>query len=358
VLQRFLKLWSHRTGLVKHEAARTTQRDEGDAAPARSTPRWLAPVIGGVVVAAIALGIVRPWQKPASAPAQPVAAPAAPPLSPARKMVEQALAIFNSPADKSGAQLEMAADLCQRAQALDPADAETWAAGARIDALVYMLRFDGSDERRQRAQQAAAKALALAPDSKEARRAQASVLTHVVGTPDILPEAERLYRELLRESPDDKDLLGELASVLRVEGRVDEAASLYEKIGSPIQAGWAYFSSGRFADAGKVADRMLARERTYPALYLKAHVELFGFEDPVAAEKTFNEFPRKELLAENGAALALAVGMYRHDPDLIIRTLSAFPSDFLTKAGVAGPKRLWTGMAHEMAGRPAAARAE
>jgi len=360
--QRVNKLLSGENSEDRGQRTEVRANGTSQAVPA-ARKRWLAPVIAGGVIALLALVIARPWVKapppPGSGLPPPVsdAAPAAP-LSEARQLVERALGVVNASGDKTSSQLEMAAALALRAQALDPADAETWAAGARIDALVYNLRFDGSEERRQRAQQAAAKALALAPDSKAARWAQASVLTYVVNTPEILPEAERIYRELLSQSPDDVGLLGGLASVLQFEGQVEESAALFERIGSPIGAGWAYFISGRYAEAGKVADRMLAKERSYPALYLKAHVELLGFEDPEAAEKTFNEFPRKELLTENGASVALMVGLHQRDPDLIIRTMSAFPSDFLTKTGFTGPKRIWIGLAHEMAGRPEAARAE
>ena len=58
VLQRFLKLWSHRTGALKH--AENVGRDLrippsetsarlGDPALQKKRPRWLLPAIGGVV---------------------------------------------------------------------------------------------------------------------------------------------------------------------------------------------------------------------------------------------------------------------------------------------------------------------
>ena len=323
--------------------------------------RWLVPVIAGGVIALLAVMLTRSGEKsPAPTPrASPAARPPpAAPLSAARQLVERATEIVLTRRNRSSADLDAAAELCAQARTLDPNDALVWAMAARIDAARYQLGYDTSDERKQRAQQAAARAITLAPTSKEARGAQAVVFLHVVGTPEMLAEAEKIFRDLLREEPDSKDMLSGLSGVLEQQGRIDEAVAIMERLGNPLAAGWTYFNHGRFAEAGMMADRVLARDRNYGGLYLRVHVELLGFEDPEAAQRTFNEFPQAELLGENGASVALLIGNYRRDPDLILRVMAAFPNDFLTKIGFVGPKRAWIGRAHEMAGRPEAARAE
>ena len=235
---------------------------------------------------------------------------------------------------------------------------EVWALSRADQLRDLLLRFDASDEQRQRAQQAAAKAIALAPDSPSARRAQAVVYAGVVATSESIAEAEKILRGLLRETPRDKGLSSELATVLVRQGRVDEAVTLYEQAGDLVAAGWAYFATGRFARADKFADRMLAHERSAGALYLKSQVQLYGFEDPAAAQQTIGELPLSDAQTENGASIILFVAYCRRDPEQMLRAMAAFPQNFLSKQGFYGPKRMWTGVAQEMAGHREAAEAE
>jgi tetratricopeptide (TPR) repeat protein len=278
--------------------------------------------------------------------------------SPARELAKRAEALFDGPGDATSTNLGAAAALCERAETLDPTDAEIWALAARIDSTIFWMRFDASDEQRQRAQQAAAKAFALAPDSPSSRRAQAVVYAGVVGTSESIAEAEKILRELLRETPGDKGLSSELAAVLVRQGRVDEGVTLFEQAGDLVEEGWTYFATGRFAEANKVADRMLVRDRGAPALYLKAHVQLYGFEDPAAAQQTIGELPLSDAQTENGSSIILFVAYCLRDPEQMLRAMEAFPQNFLSKQGFYGPKRMWTGLAQEMAGHREAAEAE
>jgi hypothetical protein len=277
--------------------------------------------------------------------------------SAARQLADRAAAIVDSPGDKSSTNLGAAATLCAQATALDPNDAEIWAIAARVHAEIFRLRFDASDEQRQRVQQAVGKAISLAPGSPAARRAQAVVFATVVATPESCAEAETIYRGLLRETPGDTQLSRELAYTLPPE-RATESISLLEHAGSLVEAGWVCFGTGRFAKADKFADRMLARERSAGALYLKAHVQLYGFEDPEAAQRTVDLLPLSEMETENGASITLFVAYCRRDPERILRAVSAFPQNFLTKQGFAGPKKLWSGAAQMLAGHREAAEAE
>jgi tetratricopeptide (TPR) repeat protein len=301
-------------------AAREENEDDTKARRKRrkkdSRPVWLryAWLIVGLAFAVYFLS-GKIWRGPRATvsdndgtlPASAVSAVPAPKSSPARELAKRAEALFDGPGDATSTNLGAAAALCERAETLDSTDAEIWALAARINSVIFWMRFDASDEQRQRAQQAAAKAIALAPDSPSARRAQAVAYAGVVATSESIAEAEKILRGLLRETPRDKGLSSELATVLVRQGRVDEAVTLYEQAGDLVAAGWAYFATGRFAEANKVADRMLVRDRSALALYLKAHVQLYGFEDPAAAQQTIGELPLSDAQTENGSSIILFI---------------------------------------------------
>ena len=141
VLQRFLKLWSHRTGVLKHRS-----EEQGAGSPSTGSgagdrellttnqepithnrgqrPRWLAPVFGGLVVAVIALLVARPWQTSDSsfhAPGSSLGASA--PKSEARQLTAKVWEQLNKP-ELARAQLETADGFGRRATELDPNDVD------------------------------------------------------------------------------------------------------------------------------------------------------------------------------------------------------------------------------------------
>ncbi|MEO7598792.1 MAG: toll/interleukin-1 receptor domain-containing protein, partial [Opitutus sp.] len=180
VQARFLKLWSHRTGVLKHDAARTENPGAGLAeAGAESATRsikrrpWLVPALVGLV-AVIALLLWHPWRSPDSDLLAPRASlPATVPTSEARQLVAQAWAQMNR-LGLARAELQAADELCRRASVLDPTNPDVWAAWSFVDAWYCYHAFDNTPERREGARSKAARALNLAPSSYEARLAQAN----------------------------------------------------------------------------------------------------------------------------------------------------------------------------------------
>src|SRR5271169_6113173 len=110
--------------------------------------------------------------------------------------------------------------------------------------------------------------------------------------------AEKTYRALALESPNDRPLIEEFGIVLRDSGRNEEAAALFEKNGLLEEAGWNYYAAGRFDDANKIADRLLSQKRTFGVVYLKIEVEDRGFEDLTAALTACSQFTSEELLSD------------------------------------------------------------
>ncbi|HXQ81182.1 MAG TPA: TIR domain-containing protein, partial [Opitutaceae bacterium] len=248
---------------------------------AKASRLWLIPAVGGVVALA-ALAIWQPWRKGGKgAPIEPngVSPQLTSPQSEARQIVQRAGAVWDNGDEPSRDKMVAADELYARALTLDPTDAEVWAAAARLDAFMMYYNFDRSEERRQEAQRDAARAVSLAPNLFAARRAQACVFGFVVHTPEMLLEAEKIYRSLVLERPDLRSLESEFGIVLRDEGHFDEAGAIFEKAGLIKEIGWNNFVAAKYAEANKISDLLLARGHSKSALLLKAHVEYLGLED-------------------------------------------------------------------------------
>ncbi len=283
------------------------------------------------------------------------ASASAPAPSSARQLIARAQAILDR-GSLTRAQLDAADELCDRALQLDPTDALVWATAAKADLLfIHPYGYDRSDERRRRAQDRAAHAVSLAPDLFEVRHTQAIVYAHAVGTPALLAEAEKTLRLLIAEHANDQKLVLDLAEVLREEKRFDDAAKLFESVGEFEVAGWSYYDGGELQPALAAITRA---RRSVTAVELKAILQLEEGEDLDAAQATIDELRPSELLAEMPAAMALRVALYRRDSARLLELAQGLGVEFLESNAFHGPRRFFTGLAHELAERRGPAEVE
>jgi class 3 adenylate cyclase/tetratricopeptide (TPR) repeat protein len=329
----------------------------GDSRIRLARPRrrvWKA----SLTVLAFGLGYLLWLKTPRATPPAALVPAAEVHLSEARRIARHALTVWNmqeATVDTSKA----AEELVARATLLDPSDNEVWAAAAMIDSWSVCRGFDPSKERQQKAQEEAARAVALAPDSVTARHSQAFAFAFAVGSPAARGEAETMYRSLVREHPDDKSMSWEFAVVLRDEGKFEEAAVLDEKIGGNLEAGWNYYVAQRFDKATSILDHLQGAERLESrALLLRYSIDLYGHEDLAAGAATVAQFTPDQLLADDAEMAAAYTELCSRKPDEVIRLLNEFPREILSNPEYFGPKRYFSGLAYEMAGRADAARAE
>jgi len=336
---------------------RPVLRDEGVAAPRSAQPRrpraWLRLAVAAVGAAALGSVLIwQPWRKSESP-----AVRSGKPVSEARQLAHQVMTMLQRP-NVVLADLEGADQLFEKAKALDPTDAEVWAAGAQIDGTYVLWVYDTSDARKAQARAKAARALQLAPDSYAARSAQAFVLTCVVGDPSVWSEAELLLGSLLNERPDDKRMLRAKGKLLSRQGRDDEAAAYFRRADDPISEGWAWLIAGRVANAEAAADRAISSGNSVTGLVLKAVVEACGREDLEAAQTAIDRLPASELLEDFPASWAAEIHLMRREPEKILELMRAFPRDWFSGSDTEYPKADYTAWAHRLAGRPAAAQAD
>jgi TolB-like protein/Flp pilus assembly protein TadD len=358
VLQRFLKLWSHRRGMLKPEngdpVGAALRRDGSEESRHKAAPSkrvsWLVP-LGAALLVAAGLVFWRVSPKPDATP--PVAPPSA-----ARQLATQARGLLAAGRVIGRETLTAADDLAEQAVKLDPTDAEVIATGAQVDAFMVYRGFDISERRRQSAAKRAQRALALAPGSFEARHAQAVVAGFLSEAPEMLAEAEHIYRQLWQERPGDNVLGQELGRVLQDEYHFADAAAVFLRAQQPLDAGWAYYLGGQFQDADKVADRLLAEKRDPLTFVLKANVALFGFGDMVAAQAAVGQLTPTELLNDDATGIAARLAVVQRDAPRILQLLGAFANPFISIGGVNYPRQYWTGYAQQMLDHPDAARSE
>ncbi|MBI2813050.1 MAG: TIR domain-containing protein [Opitutae bacterium] len=373
VLQPFLRLWSHRAGVVAHQAAQSSAASDNMMAPL--APRRRVAVAGwGVAVLAIALAagaffLFRPTTDKGPVGTVPVAAPAPESLSEARRLAQRARAVFDA-TTVVRQDMELAEQLVQKAQALDPTDAYVWAVAAQVDAGFNLFAYDSSETRRGQAFDKAEKALRLEQNSFEARLAKAFVLTYAVPEGAKPTDALPLVESLLREQPDNRRALLILGWNMQVVGRLDEAVIAYRKAHDRWAEGWALLWAGRLAEIEAVAeagfkagqantDRVAGAGDVRQALMLLLSLNLRAREDLEAAQAVMERMPPDELREDETACYAADLRLMRREPERVGEIMRSVPRDWMVPRAGGGPyKAYYSALALELAHHPEAAAIE
>lgn len=119
-----------------------------------------------------------------------------------------------------------AADLYERAVAVDPQFALAWAKLARQHLSLHEAYYDRTEARLEAARRAAARALALQPDLPEAHVAQGLIHSSAGDYERALQE----FNVARSRVPNDAELIAATASVLRQQGKFQDAARNLEQV--------------------------------------------------------------------------------------------------------------------------------
>ena len=391
VLQRFLKLWSHRTGALKHaggvgaplDGARSEANDgRRQATPLRkSTPMWPWVALGLVAVV-VAYLIFKPRRGPEeiakivadaqklAAAVTPPAASASPPalslpsgVSEARQLVAKAYVLLRG-LEATREDFALAEEYCQRALKLDPDDGEVWAAYSQLNSAFVYRGWDASPARKEQTRAMAERAVRLAPKSVEARLAQAGAWSTFGINRD---EREKLLREIVHDEPDNQGALRFLAvTVLAKPGGLAECLALNERSaalpgGDPLALlnnARYLWTRGQSAQGYAVLQRALAQKVFTSALVLKMAMEVSWRGDLAAAEATLRQIPQSALQEDRANYNAGLLRYFQRDPGAALEIWQAFPRDYYVDFIYEGPKGLLLGLADELDHRDAAAKIE
>ncbi len=214
VQQRFLKLWSHRTGVLKHESA---ERGTGilpasglhgqDTRAISKAGRRIFATLAVALIAAAALW--KFWPGATSAPRDPELARAA------------ALFDFNSP-DSTAEGFALADDILKTVLAKRPSDTDAVILYAWLNDLFMVRGFDMSEERRALARQYTERAVRLAPQNTDALAAQGVFYSNGYLGSDPA-RGEQLLRQAIAINPRDPRYYRMLSFTLVFQRKRDEA---------------------------------------------------------------------------------------------------------------------------------------
>jgi Tfp pilus assembly protein PilF len=363
------------------EARGGGRRREGapSAAKTRRVPVWLWAVLAMFVGAVLYLTF-RPRRSPEEIAkllsiaqtvadradqTQGVAGPptAAAPLSEARQLVLKARALFEGTDVTNRENMLLAEQICDKAVALDPADAEVWAARAQLSYEMLGYGHDRTAARLQAMDSDAQRALALSPSSYEARLATAFAFTR---QPERRAEGEKLYRSLLKENPTDRRALRNFGHLQRYLGHNDEAFALYDRAaavtgGDPIalaDKANAYYFLAKLPEAEKAAEQSLAQAPSGRAYLIITLLQLVLHGDVDRARDSLAKVPVETLRQNRGVNIATLVWLWRREPEHAFDFLRTIPQDFIEDIYFTGPKLVLTGRAQQLAGHEEAARAD
>jgi tetratricopeptide (TPR) repeat protein len=367
---RFLKLWSHRTGVLSHETAMA--HETGDSSPQQVTRSRLKAYAlpAGATVLLVALAA---WWLAGSGTvpkgAAHVQAPLTAPQTEAQQLVAKTWELLDK-TELGRPELDAAEGLCKRAAEIDPNNADVWAAYSQVNTWYIYHNLDDSKPRREAARDDAARALQLAPNSFDARLAEACYLVRGhqnERVPMQAAEVERHLRALLAERPGEPRSIFALAILLRNQGRTDEALALLKQLAlNPSFAatawseiGWTlWLRTDRLSEAEAAVDRSIGLQPFWGNLGLKIYLSLYWDGNLDAAQAAVSKMPATALAEDLDNYEAYMVYMWSRDPDKMLQVLEADPHDWFTSNGFRGPKHLLIGDADKMAGRIEAAKVE
>ena len=287
----------------------------------------------------------------------------APALSDARKLLMQAKPLYEPWDGATRLDFATAEKLLAMAGEKDPTDGEVWAATALVHCGQYALGYDRSPSRLERGRLAAENAVRLAPDSVQAKLAQAFAYRFSAAT---RTGVENTLRELVEKAPTDHLVIRTFAVVLAGQGKFDDAIKVLDRAialpgGDPVAEYNQFYvlsASQRFGEAEALLDRAIA---AHPQPYFyraKAQVLMSGHGDLDAAAALLPKLPRAYLLEDDGAVLAHNIYLWRREPEKALEIWSGIARDLIECAQFSGPRTFLVGQANMLAKRPAAAEAD
>ena len=332
---------------------------------AKSKQRTLPLAAGAMAVVLVAAVVLwAPWGKssPAAGAAQPVEAAKAP-TTKAGQLIAQARALYGPWSLATGDDLFLAERLLKEATELEQNNAEAWAALAVLSYGLRSLGFDVNDARDEIMRTSATRAIKLNPQSAEARLAQALTYRVEQGTRG---EALAVFRELLGRHSADKFILRETGVLLLTMGQKDEGWTMLKRAaalpgGDPVAllclAEYLRYDT-RFDEAEKALEQALALRPDF-GLALVEQIFLASLRgDLPGMKEMLLRLPARLLADERVAAMAAENWLLLHDTAKALETLNFIKRDYIEFSYFDRPKALWVGLAHQMAGRPDAAKTQ
>jgi TolB-like protein len=319
--------------------------------------RWLAPVLGGLVVAVIALAIAQPWRK------SPAAGARAP--TPAVSAEVAAIRARMVPDRWRKGDFEAVTPAIDRLIQAEPDNADAWALRSISHSLQVLRIVDPGTAPLEAGRTAAEHALRVGPDAPLAHLAMGMHLVTMVsrgGDPHAAREwIDRAVREL---APDTLTRFAELGSywlgydfesterVTRAWLEADPAATYPAWILTAMAV-----TRRQPAEAEKWAKLALTDQELTGARALSNLVDLHFYlrADLAASRAAIERVPLRQRAMPRVVYWRALLAMAGQQWDQALQELAQIADPFLYDTSYNGPKALLAGMAHQRAGRAEAA---
>ncbi len=374
VLQRFLKVWSHRTGVVKNSAGSPVgaalrrdglEESRPQAAPTKR-PAWPWVALGLValgITAFVFLGRKTPAPSaPAIPPAPAISAVQADafPRDPELRRTRQLLYTMDAiPED-----FRLAEDLLKPVLAQQPNDPETATVAAEV-ALEFLVRgFDNSAARRAQAQRLAERAVQLAPDNGYAL---ATLSRYLLFNGAQLARAEELIRKAIALRPEEARFHRALHYILFLTRPAAETDAYGERMAAqfPRDPLVAYDIARRFKDSNDLVemekwfDRSLAAETPVAfAMIWKAWLAVLAHGDLEAMKQWIDRVPDRQRNNTRVVNARYVHALFSGETRAALRALNELTDEWLTDFDLTVPKSLLIGNLARLEGRNDLARAQ
>ena len=381
VLQRFLKLWSHRAGVVKNNlnpAPLTPPANDSPSTllptPAQGKSRRMKIGAATLILAGIILGgwqLWRPTERPRLSidSTRPIAAR---PLSEGAQLAERAKAIYEKPGF-TASDLGPAEELARRATERETDNATTWGVSAGVQASWLNRTWDLSEKRRGEVQTRANRALALDPNEPEAllalaflliaQNAPAAAVDHlrraIAANPQHVRLARAMGRNLIRIQRVDEGR----QLLLNLTQRAPRDPLIYYELALSYTAGnMGFKDENSLAQAIKHLDAALQIYPLASALNLKAYALANGRGDLPAARLVINqlaELPLADRAEDRSVATAMWIGLLEHQPHRVESAAALTTRSYFTDSSIALAPMAWSlALAHRLAGKDNRAHAD
>ena len=378
VLARFVKLWSHRAGVVKAEdmeagRPRPAQRDEGVASsPAASTKvgrrvpeaAWIAAAVVVIGGAALFWGM-RPATQAGAGARSPTVEKASPTVGwPRDPELKRAMALVDG-LEAVPEDFALAEEMVKKVLDKNSTDPEAVTVMARVQVAFLFRGFDLSKERVAGARRLAERAVQLRGDDPEALAALG--VCFLMSGAD-LPRARELFERAIALKPADPFFhrLRDRAFFDDLKIPTAEALAASERTAAlfPGDALVHYELSRHYRDAGRIAemdrelDRTIAITPLTNAIVWKARVALLMRDDPAEMKALIDRVPSRMRSGERVVFSRWIHAMVTGQTEDGLLALESLASKWIDDFDFAGSTALLTAQLLELAGKPAMARAQ
>jgi tetratricopeptide (TPR) repeat protein len=361
VKQRYLKLWSHRTGVLKaQEAAASVPAPTASSPASRETkttrPTFVAGLIGAVVIAAAVIAYLTLKPSRSAAAATPSASQSAAASADPEQLVKHARELIYDP-DSARNEFALAENLLRRAAELSPLSGSVWGASALLNLYFNTRGYDFSRERLVRAQAEADKALRLDADSVDALLAlglQRQSMGETERARDFLERASAL------EPGNSRVILAQTSLMPAYAAKADFLRRNLNRTQTPAELH--YYISLNLSWDGRIKESIAALE---PAIAIKpfwrvwvqrAYLELIETADSLRAEAWLDRVPDVKRDEPRVAIVRHEAAMVRGDGAAAVRALNSVAYDYFQDNFYEGPKSFLLAQAYELAGQADRAR--